>query len=51
MHLNINGLLNKIDELRHIARSSSATVIGITETKLDNTVYKFEVTVDGFNIV
>ena len=51
MHLNINGLLNKIDELRYIARSSNATVIGITETRLDNTVYKSEVTVDSFNIV
>ena len=51
MHLNINGLLNKIDKLCYIARSSNATVIEITETKLDNTVYKSEVTVDGFNIV
>ena len=51
MHLNINGLLNKIDELRYIARSSIAAVIGITETKLDNTVYNSEVTVDSFNIV
>ena len=50
MHLNINGLLNKIDELRYIARSSNAAVIGITETNLDNTVYDFEVTVDAYNI-
>ena len=51
MHLNINGLLNKIDELRYIARSSNAAVIGITETKLGNTVYVSEVTVDRYNIV
>ena len=51
MDLNISGLLNKIDELRYIARSSNAAVIGITETKLDNTVYDSEVTVDGYNIV
>ena len=50
MHLNINGLLNIIDELRYIARSSNAAVIGTTETKLDNTVYDSEVTVDGCNI-
>ena len=50
MRLNINSLLNKIDELRYIARSSNAAVIGITETKLDNTVYDSEVTVDGYNI-
>ena len=50
MHLNINGLLNIIDDLRYIARSSNAAVIGTTETKLDNTVYDSEVTVDGYNI-
>ena len=50
MHLNINGLLNIVDELRYIARSSNAAVIGTTETKLDNTVYDSEVTVDGYNI-
>ena len=50
MHLNINGLLNKTDELRYIVRSSNAAVIGITETNLDNTVYDFEVTVDTYNI-
>ena len=51
MHLNINGLHNKIDELRYIARSCNTSVIGITETKLDNTVYYSQVTVDGYNIV
>ena len=46
MHLNINSL-DKIDELRYIASSSNAEVIGITETKLDNTVYDSEIAVDG----
>ena len=30
MHLNINSLLPKIDELRHMARLSNAAVIGIS---------------------
>ena len=51
IHLNINGLLPKIDELRYIAKNSNAAVIGISETKLDNTVYDSEVAVDGYNIV
>ena len=38
IHLNINGLLSKIDELRAIAKKSGATVIGITESKLDESV-------------
>ena len=51
MHLNISGLLNKTDQLCYISRSSNAAGIGITETKLGNTVYDSEVTVDGYNIV
>ena len=37
--------------MRYIARSSNAAVIGITETKLGNTVYDSQVTIDGYNIV
>ena len=36
LHLNINSLLPKIDELRHIARLTNATVIRISESKLDD---------------
>ena len=48
---NINSLLPKIDELRYIAKNSNVAVIGISETKLDNTVYNSGVAVDGYNIV
>ena len=51
IHLNINSLLPKIDELRNIAKCSNAAVIGITETKLDNNVYDSGVTIDRYNIV
>ena len=34
-----------------VAKCSNATVIGITETKLENTVYHSEVTIDGYSIV
>ena len=51
IHLNVNSLLPKIDELHNIAKCSNAAVIGITETKLDNTVYDSEVTIDGYSIV
>ena len=42
LHLNINGLLPKIDELRHIVRSTNAAVIGISESKLDDSVLTFK---------
>ena len=51
IHLNINNLMPKIDELRNIAKCYNAAAIGITETKLDNTVYNSEVTIDRYNIV
>ena len=38
MHLNINILLPKIDELRHMARFSNAAVIGISVSKFDRSV-------------
>ena len=50
-HLNVNSLLPKIDELHNIAKCSNAAVIGITETKLDNTAYDSEVTIDVYSIV
>ena len=37
--------------LRNIAKCSNPAVIGITKTKLKNTVYDSEVTKDGYNIV
>ena len=51
IHLNINSLLLKIDELRYIAKNFNVTVIGISESQLDNTVYDFEVAIDGYNII
>ena len=46
IHLNINSLLSKIDELREIARKTTATVIGITESKLDGSVLDEEINID-----
>ena len=51
IHLNINSLLPKIDELRHIAKTSKASVIGITETKLDESVLNNEVSIEGYDIL
>ena len=51
IHLNVNSLLPKIDKLRNIAKCSNAAVTGITETKLDNTAYDSEVTIDGYSTV
>ena len=51
IYRNVNSLLPKIDELCNIAKCSNVVVIGITEAKLDNTVYDSEVTIDEYSIV
>ena len=51
IHLNINSLLSKIDELQEIAKKTRATVIGITESKLDGSVLDGEINIDGYELV
>ena len=42
-------MLPKIDELRNIAKLSNAAVIGITESKLDDSVLSSEIHIDNYN--
>ena len=50
IHLNENNL-SKIDELRYNAKLKNATVIGLSETKLDSTVLDNELKVEGYDLV
>ena len=50
IHLNINSLLPKIDEIRYVAKLTNATVIGLSETKLDNTVLSSELEIEGYDL-
>ena len=47
IRLNINSLLPKIDEQREIVKISNPTVIGITETKLDNLFGDSDISIDA----
>ena len=51
IHININSLLPKIEELCHIACLSNAAIIGISESKLDNSIFDLEIEIDGYNIL
>ena len=51
LHININSILPKIDELRHIAKVSNVSVIGISESKLDSTVLNSEISIPGYDLV
>ena len=50
LHLNINSLLPKIDKLRHIVKLTNAAVIGIFESKLDNSVLTLEIQINEYNL-
>ena len=47
LHININSLLPKINELKCIANKTKTATIRITESKLDHTVSDLEVTFQG----
>ena len=51
IHININSLLPKIDEVHYIANKTNASIIGISETKLDETILSSELEVDGYDLV
>ena len=51
LHISINSLLPKIDELKCIANKTKAAIIGITESKLDHTVPDLEVNLPGYDIL
>ena len=51
VHININSLLAKIDQLRYIAKLSEAAVIGISESKLDDSVLPSEIQVGTYDLI
>ena len=51
LHININSLLPKIDELKCIADKTKAAIIEIAESKLDDTVPDLEVNLPGYDIL
>ena len=53
LHININSILPKLEELRNISRLSNASIIGISESKLDETVLEgcMDDCMDGYKLV
>ena len=51
MHLNINGILEKLDELKTIAGNIKAAIIGITKSKVDNSISDTDVEIPGYCIL
>ena len=51
VHFNMNSLFLEIDELQYIANSSNATVIGISKSKLDESVLQLEIQRNHYDLV
>ena len=51
IHLNVNSLLPKIDEIRYISARTHAAVIGISESKLDETIYLPEIQISNYELL
>ena len=49
IHLSVNSFLPKIDELRNIAKLSNAAVVGISESKLGDSVLSSEIRIDDYS--
>ena len=51
IHLSVNSLFPKIDEIHYIAERTKATVIGITESKLDESIFQSEIKIDNYDLL
>ena len=51
LHKNRNSILSRIEELRHIAKLSNASVIGVSQSKLDDSVFDNEVSIEGYKLL
>ena len=49
--MNVNSLLPKIDEIRYIAARTNAAVIGISESKLDETILQSEIQISNYELL
>ena len=51
LHINVNSLLSKIDELRDVVGHTKPAILGITESKLDSSVSDQEVDISCYSIL
>ena len=51
LHLNIHSLLHKTGKLRYITKTSKIAVIGISETRLDDSVLNDEISIEGYDLL
>ena len=50
-NVNINSLLPKIDEIRHMTKITNAAIVGTGETKLDESILSSEIDIEGYDLL
>jgi hypothetical protein len=50
-HLNINGLSNKIDDIKIMLTHSKLDILAISESKLNNDILDADISIPNFNLV
>ena len=51
LHINVNSLPSKIEELRNIVGRTKPAILGITESKLDSSIPDQKVNISGYSIL
>ena len=51
IHVNVYSLLLKIDEIHYEAERTNVAVIGITESKLDISIFQSEIQIDKYDLL
>ena len=51
VHISINSLLPTINELQYLTKLSNASIVGIVETKLDNSILSSEIEIEGYDLL
>ena len=49
VHIKINSLLPKIDELRYLTKLTNASIVGNSETKLEDSLSSNEIEIEGYD--
>ena len=51
IHLNVNSLPPKIEEIRYIADREKSAVIGMTVSNYEKPIFQLEIEIDNYNLL
>ena len=50
-HINVNGLVNKLSEIKTLLQESNLSILAVSETHLSEAVEDTEISIDGYLII